>query len=539
MKLDDIIPTMNQKTIVLGSLGTNLDRHPGKDRWHKWRPSIAICQQQDLVVDEYILLSQSNFHKLTNVVVEDIQTVSPETNIRVIETEMSDVWDFQEVYSTLYDVAQDLNLDPRNENLVHITTGSHVMQICLFLLTESRHFPAKLLQTSPPRRKNAGPEGTIQLIDLELARYDQLASRFEQQSLDDIAFLKSGISTRNIEFNKLIAHIEQVALRSSEPMLLMGPTGAGKSHLARRIYDLAVHRKGMSGEFVEVNCATLQGQAAMSALFGHKKGSYTGATTDRSGYLRAANKGMLFLDEIGELGLDEQAMLLRAVEEKVFYPLGADTPVKSNFQLICGTNRDLQTEVQQGNFREDLLARIHLWTFNLPGLSDRREDIEPNLEYELNQLAERTGKRIRFNKEALKAFLDFALTPDSSWKGNFRDLNAAVTRMSTLAPEGRITVQEVQDEMNRLQKHWGIQTEQKNPLVEEVLGRAKAETLDLFDRMQLESVLAVCKEHRNLAEAGRHLFQASRKNRNNPNDSDRIRKYLAKFDITWEQVQDL
>ena len=109
-------------------------------------------------------------------------------------------------------------------------------------------------------------------------------------------------------------------------------------------------------------CATLRGNTAMSTLFGHKKGSYTGATTDRPGLLRTADKGVLFLDEVGELGLDEQAMLLRAIEEKIFYPLGSDTPVKSRFQLICGTNRDLAKEVAEGRFRADLLARINCWT---------------------------------------------------------------------------------------------------------------------------------------------------------------------------------
>jgi transcriptional regulatory protein RtcR len=101
---------------------------------------------------------------------------------------------------------------------------------------------------------------------------------------------------------------------------------------------------------------------------------------ERAGLLRAANNGMLFLDEIGELGLDEQAMLLRALEEKTFLPLGSDKEAHSDFQLICGTNRDLHAAVREGRFREDLLARIHLWTFVLPGLRDRREDIEPNLQ---------------------------------------------------------------------------------------------------------------------------------------------------------------
>src|SRR4029077_20611819 len=132
-------------------------------------------------------------------------------------------------------------------------------------------------------------------------------------------------------------------------------------------------RAGLSGRFVEVNCATLRGDQAMSALFGHKRGAFTGAQTDRAGLLKEADQGLIFLDEIGELGADEQAMLLRALEDKTFLPLGADRELGSDFQLIAGTNCDLAAFVRSGQFREDLLARINLWTFQLPGLAQRPE----------------------------------------------------------------------------------------------------------------------------------------------------------------------
>jgi transcriptional regulatory protein RtcR len=154
----------------------------------------------------------------------------------------------------------------------------------------------------------------------------------------------------------------------------------------------------------------------MSALFGHEKGAYTGATGKRDGLLRVADGGMLFLDEIGELGVDEQAMLLRAIEEKRFLPVGADREASSDFQLIAGTNRDLQRDVEDGRFREDLLARINLWTFCLPGLAERREDIAPNLQYELKQFSTRTGQVVRMNKEATQAFLRFAESDEAGWR---------------------------------------------------------------------------------------------------------------------------
>jgi transcriptional regulatory protein RtcR len=162
-----------------------------------------------------------------------------------------------------------------------------------------------------------------------------------------------------------------------------------------------------------VNCATLRGDGAMSALFGHRKGAFTGAVSDRPGLLRAADGGMLFLDEIGELGIDEQAMILRAIEEKRFLPVGADKEATSAFQLIAGTNCDLGEAIAEGRFREDLYARLNLWSFALPSLKDRREDIEPNLDFELARFAEHEGTKATFNREARQAYLTFATAPEA------------------------------------------------------------------------------------------------------------------------------
>jgi transcriptional regulatory protein RtcR len=308
----------------------------------------------------------------------------------------------------------------------------------------------------------------------------------------------------------------------------MGPTGAGKSRLARRIFELKKARHTVKGEFVDVNCATLRGDGAMSTLFGHTKGAFTGALKDRPGLLRTADGGVLFLDEIGELGLDEQAMLLRALEEKTFLPLGSDHESRSDFQLIAGTNRDLFAAVREGRFREDLLARINLWTFTLPGLRERPEDVEPNLQFELDQYAQKTGNRTTFSKEARQRFLDFALTPDAAWKGNFRDLNAAVARMATLAPGGRISVEIVDEEIARLRLSWsGPAPEAEDP---------RLAGLDSFDRVQLAHVIEVCRRCRSLSEAGRVLFSASRGRKTTTNDADRLRKYLGRFGIEWRDL---
>lgn len=545
------------KTVILGMLGSTLDQGLSAQRWDRWRPTVALGQHPDLLVDRIDLLHSEAHKRLADIVVADLRIVSPETTVVRHPFAVRDPWDFEEVYAALFDFARAYPFDTEKEEyLVHITTGTHVIQICLFLLIESGHIPAKLIQTGLSPRHEANPAGTYGIIDLDLSRYDKLAERFKQQARGDVSFLKSGIETKNAAFNAMIERIENVGAESEAPILLTGPTGAGKSRLARLIYELRKKRRLVKGDFVEVNCATLRGDAAMSTLFGHKKGAFTGAMADRPGLLRQADGGVLFLDEIGELGSDEQAMLLRAIESKRFYPLGADEEVSSDFQLICGSNRLLGGMAATGAFRENLLARINIWTFRLPGLAERPEDIEPNLDYELNLQAERSGKLTRFNREARELFLTLAASPSAAWRGNFRDLSAGVMRMAALARGGRISTDLVHEEWERLEKGWwelsdpgatrgdatGDAVGDKDALpddaalLRDILGD-RCDSLDLFDRPQLACAVRICRESRSLSEAGRTLFAESRKKKVHPNDADRLRKYLASFGLDWESVR--
>ena len=538
----------NKTRVAISFLGQNLDKPPRKtDRWSRWRPNVSLCGAPDFPVGRLELLIDKHSQALADQVARDITRVSPETVVRPHVLSIRDPWDFQEVYEALHDFCSGYQFDPDTEEyFAHMTTGTHVAQICLYLLTEAHYLPGKLIQTAPSRDKrgqlrggNKAWVGTRQVIDLDLSKYDRLATRFASEQAEARDFLRSGIATRNRAFNELIDEVEVVALRSKAPILLTGPTGAGKSQLASRIYELRQQRAGLEGEFVEINCATLRGDTATSTLFGHKKGAFTGAQNNRPGLLREAHKGLLFLDEIGELGLDEQAMLLRALEDGTFIPVGSDTPAKSRFQLIAGTNRDLAAEAAEGRFRDDLLARINLWTFELPALSERREDIAPNLDYELQRFAETEGRAASFNKEAREAFLRFAEAPDTPWSGNFRDLNAAVTRMATLAPRGRIRSEDVALEKGRLQKAW--QRPQPDELgigidLEEYFDAEVLAEIDPFDRVQIGYVIGVCKQSKSLSEAGRKAFSQSRKKKARPNDSDRLRKFLAKWNLEFASL---
>lgn len=527
------------KTVVIGLLGFTLDNAGfGPNRWERWRPTISLCQHEDLFIDRLELLYQKEFKGLLNHTCKDIKSVSPETEIVTHEISLKNPWDFENVFALLHDFSLKYQFNQDDDYLVHISTGTHVAQICLFLLTEARYFPARLIQSGPGRGRSSRSTGTFSIIDLDLSQYDRLASRFNKEREDDISFLKSGIKTRNPSFNRLIEQIGKVTIHSPDPILLAGPTGSGKSKLAKRIFELKKSRRRIEGDFVEVNCATLRKENAMSALFGHTKGAFTGASCERAGLLKAADKGLLFLDEVGELGSDEQAMLLRAIEEKKFSPLGADLEVASDFQLICGSNCNLQKECNKGAFREDLLARISLWTFELPGLCDRPEDFEPNFDYELERFSSRTGNRVTINKEAKQLFLDFALSSRAQWTANFRDLCGAVTRMATLATNGRITIGEVQEEIKCLKSRWELTSKNENSSrsLTATIGKEKIEQLDVFDQVTLEKVVEICRSSTTIADAGRTLFNRSRLKKSTVNDSDRLRKYLAKFGLNWNQI---
>lgn len=515
--------------VVIGFLGTKLDSGTKPDRWSRWRPTVNLCQQDDLIVHRLELLTEPQYARIAEQVRDDIALVSPKTVVNIVDMPIADPWDLGEVYGALYDFADLYEWKTDQERyLMHITTGTHVAQICQFLLTEARFIPGEILQLSPPRRnEHSSAPGHISIIDLDLSRYDPLANRFAARQQADEDSLTDGLQTMNPRFARTLADVTRVATRSRDAVLLTGPHGAGKSGLAARIHELRRRRHLADGPFVEISAEGLGGEA-LEAIFGRRRG---GGFSARDGLLRRARGGTLFIDDIEALPATAQARLAAWAGSGRFRPVGSDTEEIAALQLIAGTTCTVAALADA--LRPDLFARLNQWHFALPPLSERREDLPAQITAQLARESARAGRKVAFNAEALQQYTTL-LNELGPLPGNFHDLNASLSRLALMADGTRITVKDVEAEGARLQTTRTPDGDMV--LLSDLLGDKLAD-IDPFDRPQLALVVKVCRNSASAAEAGRKLFSVSREARRTKNDGDRVAKYLARFDLSFSQLK--
>jgi transcriptional regulator with GAF, ATPase, and Fis domain len=227
------------------------------------------------------------------------------------------------------------------------------------------------------------------------------------------------------EMTKVRDMVEQVAATTAT-VLIMGPSGTGKELVARTIHQISPRR---GKPFVAVHCAALAENLLESELFGHEKGAFTGAGSQRKGRFELADGGSLFLDEIGEISPAIQVKLLRVIQEREFERVGGTKAIAVDVRIIASTNRDLKAEVVAGQFREDLFYRLNVFPLILPTLSERREAIEPLAEYFVGRFSAAFGKHVSgFTPEAEHALQTYA------WPGNIRELQNVIERAVILSP---------------------------------------------------------------------------------------------------------
>jgi transcriptional regulator with PAS, ATPase and Fis domain len=223
-----------------------------------------------------------------------------------------------------------------------------------------------------------------------------------------------------------VVELSRLAFENDHTVLITGDTGTGKGVLARWIHDNSGRR---SGAFVDVNCSGLRGELLASELFGHAKGAFTGAIKEREGLLDAADGGTLFLDEIGDMDISVQAQFLKAIEEKAYRRLGEVKLRKSDFRLICATNKDLSEEVKTGRFRRDLYFRIQVMPIHIPSLYEHFEDL-PGLVRHILDASGPPGTEV--SDEVMMLLRSY------TWPGNIRELKNILERAAVLARGGML-----------------------------------------------------------------------------------------------------
>lgn len=249
-----------------------------------------------------------------------------------------------------------------------------------------------------------------------------------------------GISTVSIHLKEMIALVAP----TSFSVLIVGESGTGKENIARSIHALS---KCADKPFIAVDCGAIPKELVASEFFGHVKGSFTGAISDKIGHFEAANGGTLLLDEIGNLSYNTQIQLLRTLQERLIKPIGSNREIPVNVRIIAATNENLQLAKEQGNFREDLYHRLNEFRIEVPSLRERQEDIMLFARHFLDESNINLKKSVSgFDPDVEAVFLNY------SWPGNLREMKNVVKRATLLTPGKQITMKEIPSEIYNQQK---------------------------------------------------------------------------------------
>jgi DNA-binding NtrC family response regulator len=319
-----------------------------------------------------------------------------------------------------------------------LDSGTPQMKTSLFLAARSGLFPATLVQGIPARF--AGGTYKYREVRLDGIPEVHLATRelFDPGDLPAVGSRRTVLMNAStsladartayaepddkepVVVSSAFAEVIRKAFsaaRYDDPVLMLGETGTGKTMTARRIHEAGSRA---AGPFVEVNCSAIPESMAESELFGHVRGAFTGAASTRAGKFRAAQGGTMFLDEVGDLSLDVQAKLLKAIEDKLVTPVGSDEPLEADARLIAATNHDLPALIKEGRFRRDLYERLKVVVIRLPPLRERREDIRPLALRFMAGWNEQYDEHRYLTKDAM------ILLESYPWPGNVRELKNAL-----------------------------------------------------------------------------------------------------------------
>jgi len=285
---------------------------------------------------------------------------------------------------------------------------------------------------------------------LRLGAFDYLQKPYDREKLlDTISRALNKLSTLDAEIISVSPEMDRVkklilkVAKSNSTVLIRGESGTGKELIAR-----AIHQNSLRADevFQAVNCAAINENLLESELFGHERGSFTGAVGEKKGLFEIADGGTLFLDEIGELDISLQAKILRALQEKQIRRVGGVKEINTDVRVVAATNRDLLKMSQDGRFREDLYYRLNVLSIELPSLRERRSDIPVLIDYFFNKHTRGTNRKITINHEAKRILENY------TYPGNVRQLESAIERAILLCENNTITAEDLPPEMSHTSK---------------------------------------------------------------------------------------
>lgn len=386
-------------------------------------PILSLARERSF--DRIILFSTPLMGKNTLATREALESLSPSPEVEVREFALDDPTDYFAILRGLRPHLREIcEGAPNVDYFIAVASGTPQMHACWVLLAASGEIPARILNVRPPRFVS---KDRPSVSDIDLTSTDFPIVRSNISSLEtpdappanlDSVLRELGIVGDHPSIRKAL-EIGATLAASPVPILILGETGTGKELFGRLIHRLS----GRPGDrFIPVNCAAIPGELVESFLFGHKKGSFTGAISEQIGKFDLAHGGTLFLDELGELSLAAQAKFLRVLQDGMIEPLGAKRAHRVDVRIIAATNRDLRKSIQRGKFREDLYYRLSVGEIQLPALRERKCDIPKIALYVLDRVNATLRRPKRLSITALTRLQNYR------WPGNVRDLENAIER---------------------------------------------------------------------------------------------------------------
>lgn len=420
------------KRILLAWLGnTDINASAGDEKAGLGPIGQAITSRK---FDQLVLLS--NHPKAATAEYEKWVYALKKVPVKVYYEALSRPNHYEEIYRAAVRVVENTveQSSEKAELTFHLSPGTPAMTAIWIILAKTR-FSADLIETSVQEgiRDTKIPFEIAAEFVPDLLREQDQALRDKTAALPPAIPEFSAIIHKSRQMAALIDQAQKVAIRSV-PVLIEGESGTGKELLARAIHNASPRR---DRDFVPVNCGAIPPELVESELFGHKKGSFTGAIADRSGFFGRADGGTLFLDEVGELPAGAQVKLLRVLQEGEITPVGSARAKKVDVRIVSATNRNLLSEVQCGNFREDLFFRLAVIGLRIPPLRDREGDLGMLIDALWQQLNDESDK-LRIPTKVLSTGARNMLLR-YSWPGNVRELQNTLTRLAVMSSEKTVT----------------------------------------------------------------------------------------------------